>query len=177
MNMTKVISIIGLDGAILKDKYAFGITSLTEDKCHIFMSDIDENISFENAIKICYDILKTYRFGSMFLIESTNGYNILSLDKISLKLIYQINKKYPSVDQLYNDLQYNKRGFYTLRIDQDKKIVWEYLSPNGCFVRSNAHRVFLNNQFNIYIAHNGITDNFDMLKIIKFKNKKHGVLL
>lgn len=156
------------------EKYAYGITSKCNDGNHVFMSDIDENIPLENIINILQDMSRCYLLNKLFVLKSTNGYNIIGLDKISLKLIYLINKRYPSIDQQYNELQYNNRGFYTIRMDNDKKLIYEH-SGKPIYVCSNAHRRFLNDHFNINIPNGKNYDDSMVLTIIRFKNKKHGI--
>jgi hypothetical protein len=141
------------------------------------MADIDEDISIDNLVDIIMDILKKYYLSKIHIIKSTNGYNIFSLDKLPLKEIYNINKQYPSIDQKYNELQYNNRRFYTLRIAGDK----HYFMPlslereTPLFVQSNGHRMFFNSVFALGIPQTKYYDNSDYFRIIRFLNDKHGV--
>ena len=158
-------------------KYAFGITSQCHDGSHIYMADIDENITIDNVITIVSDILKKYYLYTIHIVKSTNGYNLFSLDKLPLKEIHEINRQYPSIDQKYNKLQYERRGFYTLRISNDKHYTLPITQDNKTplFVQSNAHRIFFNSIYNLSLLQTNYYDNSDYFKIIRFINEKHGV--
>lgn len=158
-------------------KYSFGITSQCHDGNHIYMADIDEDITIENLMTIITDIMKKYYLYEIHIIKSTTGYNIFSLDKLPLKEIYNINKQYPSIDQKYNNLQYNHRRFYTLRIAGDKHYIMNLglKRDSPIFVQSNGHRMFFNSMFNLSLPQTKYYDNSDYFKIIRFINDKHGV--
>jgi len=156
-------------------KFSFGVTSQCDDGNHVYMADIDENISHENVLDIVCSIIENYHLYMIHIIKSTHGYNLMSFDKLPLKLIYEINRRYPSIDQTYNELQYYKRGFYTLRIADDKT----YVNHLGCstplYMQSNAHRIFMNSIFNHNFSKNPYFDDFETFRIIRFYNQKHGV--
>jgi len=158
-------------------KIAFGITSKCEDNSHIFMTDIDkDNINIDIISRVLDKIIDEYKLSNIYIVESSNGYNAFSLDKLPLKLIYSINHCFPNIiDQQYNELQFNKRGFYTLRIGLDKHVVDIRPSPHAIFCRSNAHRIFFNSVFELHIDKYHIFDDYEIVKIIRFLNSKHGV--
>ena len=161
-------------------KVAFGIISTCEDNSHIFMCDTDHkdnpHITLELFTNIINNIIDEYNLSNVFIVESTNGYNAYSLDKIPLRLLYEINKSYPNVlDQTYNELMYTRRGFYVLRIGHDKKIVDILSSPHDIYKRSNAHRIFFNSVFGLHVDRYHSFDDFERFRIIRFLNNKHGV--
>ena len=158
-------------------KYAFGIRSTCEDNNHIFMSDIDENIKLSNIIDIVNEIQNKYFLHEIYIMRSTKGYNLFSLDKLPLKMIYKINKDYPSIDQQFNEIAYNTRQFYVLRIGADKEIITTLKgSTPPIYTQSNAHRVFFNGVFDLHIEYEPMYyDEYEKFWIIRFRSLNHGV--
>ena len=155
-------------------KYAYGIQSNCKDGNHIYMGDIDESISPKNLTILCGNLVKGYFLSDIYIVSSTCGYNIYSLDKLPLKMVYKINKETKEIDKQFAELQYKERGFYVLRIGGDKNLVSIYSSDNTVWNRSNAHRIFFNSFYDIDIQKDYTFDDQDHIKIIKFKNIKHG---
>ena len=159
-----------------RSKVAFGITSVCENGSHIFMSDIDSDVSIKEARIVYSKIIEEYGLSRIYLLKSSCGYNAFSLDKLPLKLVHEINSSNSLIDAVYNDLQFTRRGFYTLRIGMDKKVIDFVNSKNCIFVRSNAHRIFFNNIFSLDIRHLPfIYDDCERFRVIRFLNGKHGV--
>lgn len=160
------------------DKVAFGITSLCEDGSHIFMTDIDnDSLSYDTIKDVLSTIINEYMLSNIYVIKSSHGYNAYSLDKLPIHVVYDINKSFPTVlDQQYNELQFSKRDFYTLRIGADKEVFDILPSKYNIYMRSNAHRIFFNNVFSLHVGYEvSFFDDFEGFRIIRFLNGKHGV--
>lgn len=162
-------------------KYAYGITSKTEDGNNIYMGDIDQKISETELINLCEEIQVVYNLSDMYMIKSNNGFNIVTLDKLPLKLIYLINKEYELIDPIYTYMQTFRRGFYTLRtLPNSDKQFFGLLRHKGCFNKSNAHRIFFNNFFGFskldkhFIDYDNSFDDSEQVMVIRFMNTKYG---
>ena len=159
-----------------KPKYAFGITSQTQDNSHIFMSDIDKEIGKEEIKKICDYIQWTFGLSDIYVSKSHHGWNMFSLDKLPLRHVYTINKMSHFIDKQYNELQYNNRKFYTLRtLPRDDKI-FSFInrSGNNLFAKSNGHRIFFTEFFDLHIEKDDLFDDSEIVTLIRYRNKKYG---
>lgn len=157
-------------------KTNFGITSKTQDNQHIYMGDIDDNLTFDEIMKVISELHKRGLY-EVILVESTNGFNLFSLDKMSLKMVHKLNGEIPFIDSEFNDLAYRLRGFYVLRIGNDKKIIGCYQNPcftKPLFVKSNAHRKFFNVVYGLGLQHDKYYDDLAHYQLIAFNSKKHG---
>ena len=162
-------------------KYAYGITSKTKDDNHIYMGDIDQKISEYELTNLVQEIQAIYNLSDIYIIRSNHGFNLVSLDRLPLKLIYLINKETKFIDPLYTYMQTFRRGFYTLRtLPRDDKQFFGLIRHTGIFNRSNAHRMFFNNFFGFtekdkfFMRHDPTFDESDNVMIIKFMNSKYG---
>ena len=146
--------------------------SRTYDNAHIYMGDIDKDISLKEMESIARKIQKQYLLSDIYIIKSSHGYNFYSLDKLALDVIKDINSSILVIDSTYNYLQYYKRGFYTLRTmpKHDKKFVKTIKSIYPSIyknTKSNAHRIYFNNVWNLDINnHVSKNDTFDNLEQI-----------
>ncbi len=159
-----------------KTKYAFGVASRTFDNSHVFMCDIDADISLKSVVKIGEEIQKTFLLSTLYVIESSNGWNLLTLDKLPLKLVYMINKEIPEACRKYNRISFYERGFYVLRMGNDKKVVKD-IGGYNLFLKSNAHRLFFQNCLRGFPFWSQLETSFDdntRFWITKFKCNKHG---
>lgn len=158
-------------------KYAYGITNQCNNGSQVYFADIDNQISLDDLETLVHDLGSLAMFRQIYVFKSKNGYNLIALDKVSSKFIYMTNRHFrDDIDQLYNEMQYRERGFYTLRVSKDKQYVgsvtcWGDKSP---YVQSNAHRMFLNQMFHIPIKKTELFDDETHVRIIKFMNQKYG---
>lgn len=160
---------------ITKYKTNFGITSKTQDNQHIYMGDIDNNPTFDELMET---IQQLFIFGlrRVFVVKSTNGFNLYSLEKMPLKMIYHINSCIPFIDKEFNRLAFEMRKFYVLRIGSDKVYVGLWDNTNNVInrVESNSHRLFFNAVYRTGIYKEKNFDNYSIYQIIAFNSKKHG---
>ena len=162
-------------------KYAYGVMSRTYDNAHIYMGDIDKDISLKEMTDICKKIQKQYLLSDIFIIKSSHGFNFYSLDKLALDVVKDINSSIKDIDSTFNYLAFYKRGFYVLRTmpKHDKKFIKTVKSIYpSIYVKSNAHRIYFNNVWDLDINNyvNYENNDFDMLEriwLIQFKNNKH----
>jgi hypothetical protein len=157
-------------------KIAFGITSQCQDNSHIFISDIDEEISIQAIKRISLRLQHDYKLSTIYIIGSKHGYNLISLDKLPCKMVYMINHSIDEVDPVFNRLAFKERGFYVIRTqpNYDKMVIDLAYSKNNIFVRSNAHRIFFNSLFDLNIEKTDIFDESERVTMCRFKNKKYG---
>lgn len=157
-------------------KTNFGITSKTQDNQHIYMGDIDKDLTFDEIMTVIKELHNRGLY-EIIVIESSNGYNLFSLDKMSLKMVHKLNDEIPFIDNEFNRLAYTMRKFYVLRIANDKKVMGIYRNP--CFtkmiyVKSNAHRKFFNVVYGLGLHHDKFYDDLNHYQIIAFNSWKHG---
>ena len=121
-------------------------------------------------------IQKEYHLSTIFIVSSSHGYNLYSLDKLPLKLIFLINNSHSDIDPVFNRLAFKNRGCYVLRtLPASDKMVCDFAhKDNRLFIQSNAHRIYFNNVFGLNVQHNPCFDNNEIVKICRFKNKKYG---
>ncbi len=163
-------------------KYAYGVMSRTYDNAHIYMGDIDKDISLKEMESICRKIQKQYLLSDIYIIKSSHGFNFYSLDKLALDVVKDINSSIKDIDSTFNYLAFYKRGFYVLRTmpKHDKKFVKTVKSIYpSIYVKSNAHRIYFNNVWDLDINNyvNYENNDFDRLEriwLIQFKTNKHG---
>jgi hypothetical protein len=157
-------------------KTAFGITSKCHDGSHIYMGDIDTDISLNKVKSICMKFQLEYNLSTIYIIGTNHGYNLYSLDKIPLKLIFIINNSDNNLDKVYNKLQFLNRGSYTLRTlpAGDKFVIARVQSANRVFVRSNAHRIYFNNFFALDVPKDFMFDESEKIELCRFHNTKYG---
>ncbi len=156
---------------------AFGITSQCSDGNHIYIGDIDKkDISIHKVKSICYDLIKQFNLSTIYIIGSKNGFNLVCLDKMPLKQVYLINNSNGFMDKQYNKLQFMNRGSYTLRTfpAYDKFFAGFVQSGNHVYVKSDAHRCFLNNLLGAYIDKDMHFDDSERIELCKFHNNKYG---
>jgi len=156
-------------------KVCYGISSQAgESDNHIFMSDYD-GYSLESVVNHLRPIQKEFNLSDIFIIESTNGFNALSLDLLPNSLIYMIGSDvYSIADHKFFKYGFD-RGYYTLRFDKDKKLVRILRNNSMKYKKSLAHKLFLEWFFDIKI--DGSNNNFDdnkKIRIIQYRSEKHG---
>jgi len=171
------VFILDLKSDIMKKilKTCFGISSLCNDKKHVLFYDADCEHSKLNLFKVENDIRKMQICGNLstfYILKSTNGYNAFCLDKLDLQLIHNLLSTYGSmVDGDF--IKYGfKRGYYTLRIDKDKKFLKELLSYN-LKKKSKGHKILFEQYFHMLIENDGF-DNSKHIDIIRYPSKKDG---
>jgi len=156
--------------------------SRTYDNAHIYMGDIDKDISLKEMETIARKIQKQYLLSDIYIIKSSHGFNFYSLDKLALDVVKDINSSIKDIDSTYNYLQYYKRGFYTLRTmpKHDKKFIKTIKSIYPpIYAKSNAHRIYFNNVWDLDINNHVSNDktgfdNLERIWLIQFRNNKHG---
>ena len=67
--------------------YAYGVMSRTYDDSHIYMGDIDGKVTLKSVNELCTKIIKHFLLSDIYIIQSSNGFNFYSLDKLPLKMV------------------------------------------------------------------------------------------
>lgn len=160
-------------------KTCFAVGSKTEDGLHILMLDFDINHNdFNKLIEDLSITIKNFGLSDMYVIESTNGYNIYTLDKMYINVIKEIGESIKCTDADF--IKFGKRrGYYDLRMDgNDKKLVTVVDGTfNPMYKRSNAHRLFFNIIYHLNIKKNNYFDNYTKFELIEYESKKHGYFI
>ena len=104
---------------------------------NIFMIDYD-NLVLEAVTNHLRFIQKDYNLSDIYIIESSNGFNALSLDIMNLTIIYNIGiDVFSPADRDFFKYGY-KRGYYVLRFDNDKRLVKILESDNKKYNNING---------------------------------------
>lgn len=141
------------------------------------MCDIDDGLPIEHIVNICEAIQKDFLLSDIYILRTANGWNLFSLDKLSLKLVWIINNCFEESCKDYNRISFYIRKFYVLRMGADKTLEHVAKSDNHVFVKSNAHRIFFENIINGFHDYDQDLRDFDEYEkfvITKFKSSKHG---
>jgi len=153
-------------------KVCYGISSKADDNHgHVFMMDFD-GISFKNVKEYLLHIQKQINLSDIYIIKSTNGYNAISLDVLSLSMIYNTGMDIQSPADKKFFVYGFERGYYTLRFGDDKKLV-HVLHRSNDKEKSLAHKLFLEWFFDIEINALNLND-YRNIKIIQYRSEKHG---
>jgi len=157
----------------LKYKCCYGVSSITKDNRHVFMLDYD-NAFYSDVYNDLLELQSLYNLSDIYIIKSTNGYNAICLDKITLNLVYNFGIHSSMIDQHF--IKYGfKRGYYVLRFDNDKKIKTVLPNTSIKYEKSKPHAQFLNMFFGTKIKYDN--DNFDKnskLDLIQYPSDKNG---
>lgn len=158
----------------MKDfKYiAFGITNQCKDDHLIPFFDYDDiNIS---TVRMELDFLqKVFDLSNIYIMESTNGYNAFSFDKLTFDILKSIYNKSKYIDKDF--IKYGlQRGFMTLRLGNDKKLVDILKTNNRIYLKSSSHKKFFNDIMRFHIVDLINFDNEKIITITMFPSNKHG---
>lgn len=153
-------------------KCCYGISSKVNDFDHVFMIDYD-HIELKDVLQHVTLIQKEYNLSDMYIIKSTNGFNVISLDMIHPSLIYNIGVDVHSPADR-NFFKYGfKRGYYVLRFDKDKELVGIVTNKCQVYEKSLAHKKFLEWFFSILIHDDNFNEE-DKIDIIQYPSNKDG---
>jgi len=156
---------------IITDSY--GITSVCKNGKHIYMGDIDKFLEDSQIRRIVNKLMDYWFLSDCLVIETLNGFNLVSFDKLSLQEIYEINKNIADIDKAFNQYNY-MRKYYTLRLAPDKSVYGYYLNTRKYIdvEKSNGHREFFNNLFNIKIPKDERFDGEHYFQIVRYEDSK-----
>jgi hypothetical protein len=128
-------------------------------------------------IKNC---MSDFKLSTGFIIESTNGFNVFFLDKLTFDDCIDICKHCRHVDLNFIKYAIHKYNF-TLRIGKDKYFIEHINSKFNEHELSLAHYKFFNQFFNIDLL-TGVQitdynfDNLEELQIVVYMSKKYGYI-
>lgn len=101
-----------------------------------------DKVSFYTLVNELKRIIAIYNLSDMYIFKSNNGFNVVCLDLISLKDIYNIG-----IQSIYSDRDFvlygYDRGYYVLRLGPDKIFEKSVKSPFNNFDKSLAHAELL----------------------------------
>lgn len=153
-------------------KCCYGISSKADQYEHVFMMDYD-GYGLESVVNHLKLIQQEFNMSNIYIIESTNGYNAICLDTMALSLIYQIgNDIYSIADKDFVKYGF-ERGYYTLRFDEDKRLI-RVLERRNERRKSTAHALFLQWFFNIDIDFDKTFNENTKIKVIQYPSNKNG---
>lgn len=110
----------------------------------------------------------------MYILKSTHGYNAFSLDKLTYHILKDVYKysKFSDKDFIKYGLQ---RGFLTLRMGNDKRLINILYSDNEGYYKSYSHKLFFEKVMQFTIKdNNNMFDNEKQITITVFPSNKHG---
>lgn len=129
-----------------------------------------------NIVLELMSIQKEFNLSNIYLLKSSNGYNAFSLDKLFFNVINDIFESTEFVDNDFIKWGLN-RGFLTLRMGEDKKIISVLVSKskNINYKKSLPHKKFFNEIMEFDIKDDINFDNESKIIITMFPSNKHGV--
>lgn len=159
-----------------KSKVCFGYTNKAINNSYLPFFDYD-NVKIENVIKELTFLRDKYQLSQIYIFESKNGFNALSLDKLPYRILVNLYNDCKFVCEDYLQLGL-KRSFLTLRIGHDKKLFHIIESSNVYHKKSLAHAILLNVFFNVFIdTYNDKSfDNSMYIRLKVYRSEKHGFL-
>lgn len=139
----------------------------------MLMYDFD-GVSLATVKTFIEHIQKEYGLDEFYIIQSTHGYNAICINKIAFGLIYSIgNSVFSPADRDFLRLA-NRRGYYTIRFDSDKKLVETMKNNSNKYDKSLAHALFLEWFFDIKIKREKTFDENTDLIIVQYSSQKNG---
>lgn len=129
------------------------VSSLCEDGNHILIWDFDYKhnpTTLRKIENILSDVLIRYDLSNVFILESRNGYNAISLNKLSFEKVFNIKLNTKLDDEKHNLFGYDQ-GHWRIRYGTDKKVVSTLRNISSKYSNSNAHRIFMNKMLNCSI--------------------------
>lgn len=142
-----------------------GFCSETQDGKHIILWDFDCGFSKINNIIIELSrIQKEYKLSEIYIIQSKNGFNAICLTKCSKEECFHIKQDTFKSDSVHNSIGL-ERNNWVLRIGEDKAFR-QIIRKDAVHIwqKSNAHRLLLNNYYNLKIAKDLRFDNYSFIK-------------
>ena len=148
------------------------ISSKTKDDKHILIWDFD-NIDYYHVLKSLSKSQSFYGLGIIYIFKSEWGFNAICLDKFDIKEAYHIKFYTRFSDYSHTNIGY-KQGNWSWKVNSDKEYVKKLMSTDSFKNRigSNAHKLFLEKQFNLKINF-GM---FDSLTDVDFESYKQDVI-
>jgi len=154
------------------NRFCYGISSKISKNEHVFMIDFD-GISFKRVISELLHIQFDNQLSDIYVIRSTNGYNAICLDKLTLNMIYNIGINSKIADQDFFKYGF-KREYFVLRFDKDKELICTLKSNSDKYEKSFAHYNFLNMSFGIEKQLDFTFDSNTVIDIIQYPSNKNG---
>lgn len=156
----------------MNTKVCLGYSSICEDKKHVLLLDYDvpktKLLEIEDNL---FFITKKYNIPTFYIIDSTNGYNAISLGKLSLRDNLRVRSKCKYTDALHTKIGYKRKG-WVLRIGSDKKIISVVRNSITNIEKSNAHRILLNSCYGMKINKDKTYDNYYTVLFEKYVQKR-----
>lgn len=154
-------------------KCCYGISSRCENYEHIIMLDYDRTTKDE-VIEHIKRLQKEYGLSDFYLINTTNGFNAVCLDKLVFGLIYSLGMDVTSpADREFFRIA-NIRNYFTLRFDIDKRLDMILKSSSKKYDKSFAHKKFLEWFFDVQINQDKTFDENTNLVLVQYPSIKNG---
>jgi hypothetical protein len=157
-------------------KCCYGISSKADKNGgNALFLDYDK-VTYEIVIEHLRYIQEEYSLSNIYLIKSTNGFNAVCLDVLPLSLCYAIGIDVMSpCDRPFFKYGYD-RGYYTLRFDCDKTFFGIVRSDNNRYLKSLAHKNFLNWFFDpdLFIPPDDKFNGYSKVNLVQFPSDKDG---
>ncbi|MCJ7637217.1 MAG: hypothetical protein MUO21_06975 [Nitrososphaeraceae archaeon] len=159
-----------------KSKVCFGYTNKAMNNSYLPFFDYD-SVEIEDIMKELTFLRDKYQLSQIYIFESKNGFNALSLDKLPYRILVNLYNDCNFVCEDYLQLGL-KRSFLTLRIGNDKKLFHIIKSSNTYYKKSLAHAILMNVFFNVFIEtyNDKSFDNSMYIRLKVYRSEKHGFL-
>lgn len=159
-----------------KSKVCFGYTNKAMNNSYLPFFDYD-GIPSGELIKELIFLRNKYQLSQIYIFESKNGFNALSLDKLPYRILVNLYNDCKLVCEYYLQLGL-KRSFLTLRIGHDKELFHIIESSNTYYKKSLAHAILLNVFFGLAIDtfNDKSFDNSMYIRLKVYRSEKHGFL-
>jgi len=153
-------------------KVCYGVSSKIDQYNHVIMLDYD-NVDLKDVLIHVIEMQKQYNLSDFYIIKSTHGFNVICLDMLPISLICSIGNAIESPA----DRDFFKYGadrqYLTLRFDCDKELLGIVTNKSKAYIKSLAHKKFLEFYFDILIHDSNFDDN-DKIDIIQYPSNKNG---
>lgn len=141
-----------------------GFSSRANKRMHVIMLDLD-NVSLRGAENVACRLIMKYNFSDIYIIESgKNNYHLISLDKVSLKMIKGIIKDFADPEWI----KWRSRSKnLVLRISKKKTMpkMIMCVENKGHRKKSNAHRLLLEIVYGIDIPKDRLFDGNSVIQL------------
>ena len=150
------------------EEFVFAYSNRCIDGKYVVFLDYDDITPayvYENikSLQVTFNLSDFYVFSSSI---NRKGCHAVCLDKVNLKTLIRI-MKHGNVDEFYIDIPKFFKKHWLLRLSEKKaeqiKFLGQIFSNTSSYERSNAHRILLNNLFDIGILKDKTYDNHTKL--------------
>ncbi len=158
----------------LESKVCFGYTNIASKGFYLPFFDYD-NIDINDILKELKRIQNKFMLSNIYIYESKNGFNALSLDKLPFNVLKELYKNCEYLCEDYVRLGLD-RSFLTLRLGGDKKLFTVLVTRNRYYIKSLAHALVLIEFLNTNVEIDKDFDSNTVIRLKAYRSAKHGFI-